>query len=728
MKECWKKKNSNTHHNRQYYVNLESGISQWGIPANELLLPAGWEMHLSKSKKDPFYTNSEKNISQWNIPTKEDGNKVPEGWEEMRSSKCKSIYYKNNKTGISKWIIGVKPVDLNIPTIFVKSTKSDLDIKAVGIPIPKSFLPIIENCSHNNIWKKNILLGSGDFGEVYIACKGTDCEYVIKIQKENKEYYTEIDALLSLQHTKAVPSVFAAWTCEKFGYFVMEKLYNCSANSTIMWKEVAKKLDIVKQAGYLHIDIHAGNVMCNKYGEVLLIDFGYAVKRTEEGDSQTYPDNKISKNYGIPLTWKYLEIIQENNHNKYFNPAVISLDRKSITEEQILADKNCAKKYVDAKIKVIQQKEEEKIRKEKYDAKIKVQQKEEEKIRKEKIQSRLQVHLNYQNGLEENYKSWEYAKGEISSGEKKEHWIWYVFPSFLPVRKTSRKPFLILKDLDEVKAYIANDVLRKRLVVITDIAQKKLNDGINDAKLFGSKDDALKFWECITLFFLASMSNDENSELQKLNEVCDKALRALHPLHPLAKDQDRLHQGTVNAFIELGGKIPEKGPFESVNISTEYFMIVTTKNGHSERLKKLYIKNYSYDKEFTPKYRYDAIMNSNDIWFHLVNNNDMIIGCCSAKIERNSRYIIDDVFVEEKFRGNNYSKLLLLYAMKSVRANNINASFQITAHDYNTPAVRTYSKIFGKPIRVKNNMFVYSGIPEHELEMQLKKVPLVNLV
>jgi predicted GNAT family N-acyltransferase len=113
-------------------------------------------------------------------------------------------------------------------------------------------------------------------------------------------------------------------------------------------------------------------------------------------------------------------------------------------------------------------------------------------------------------------------------------------------------------------------------------------------------------------------------------------------------------------------------------------------------------------------------MNFNDMWFHLVNSNDMIIGCCSAKIEDN-KYIFDDVYVEEEFRGHNYAKLLLLYAMKSVRTNNDNASFQITVHDYNTPAVKTYSKIFGKPIRVENNMFLYSGITENELEIQLKK-------
>ena len=554
MTSCWKNNASTKRkENRLYYINLESGISQWGIP-NNLLLPAGWEMHLSKSQKIPFYSNFKKKISQWKLPSKEDGNEVPDGWEEMRSSKCKSIYYKNSKTGDVKWIIpdDEKPVELrsDIPTPIVLSKKLDLKpmgvgipmpsgfntkldfktigVKPVGIGIPTSFLSIVEDCAQNKIWEKDKLLGTGKAGSVYVTCKASDCEYVIKIQEQNKEYYTEIEALLSLQHTKAVPKVFAAWTCEKYGYFVMEKLYPCTHNVNFMLIAVDIKLKEIREAGYLHLDIHTGNVMCNKRGEVVLIDFGYAVKRTQQGDKQEYPDNMLSEKYGIPLTWEYLEIVQQYNYNSCFNPLK--------TYDQKITNENIKKKYTDATTKVLLNKQQ-----------------------KEKI---------------------------------------------------------------------------------------------------------------------------------------------------------------------LEQTIPEtKRSVESV----KYFMIVTTKNKHNDRLKKLYIKNYSYDKEFTPEYRYDAVISYNDIWFHLVNNNDMIIGCCSVG-KKDNIYIIDDVYVEEKFRGHNYANLLLLYAMKSVRTNNSNASFQITAHDDNIPAVKTYSRIFGEPIRIENNMFLYSGIPENELEKQLKKVPVVSLV
>jgi predicted GNAT family N-acyltransferase len=515
---CWKnQKSTKRKDKRLYYINLESGISQWGIPANNMFLPAGWEMHLSKTRNSPFYSNFKKKITQWDMPTEEDGNEVPEGWKEMRSSKCNSIYYKNTKTGEVQWII-----------------PHSLSIKPVGIGIPKSFLSIVEDCTKNEIWKwkETDPIGSGKAGSVYIACKGIDdCDYVVKVQEENKEYYTEIEALLSLQYTNAVPKVFAAWTCDKFGYFVIEKLYPCiHHNNNSMWIAVGIKLDIIRKAGYLQVDIHNGNVMCNKQGQVVLIDFGYAVKRTEKKDKQKYPDHIVSEKYGIPLTWEYLEIIQETNYNTRLNPLM--------TQQQKDRNANIQKKYTDAKAKV------------------------EEKIRKQK-----------------------------------------------------------------------------------------------------------------------------------------------EAFHPDDEGQNRL----------------------SPTISMEYFMIVTTRNNHNERLKKLYIKNYSHNKDFSPEHMYEMVMTSQDMWFHLVNNNDMIIGCCSVKIEDN-KYIFDDVFIEEEFRGNNYAKLLLLYAMKSVRANNINASFQITAQDDYIPAVKTYSRIFGEPIRVENNMFIYSGITEDELEMQLANVPLVTLV
>jgi len=64
-------------HNRLYYINLESGISQWGIPADNMSLPSGWEMHLSKTQNIPFYSNFKKKITKWEMKFQRIGRK----WE-----------------------------------------------------------------------------------------------------------------------------------------------------------------------------------------------------------------------------------------------------------------------------------------------------------------------------------------------------------------------------------------------------------------------------------------------------------------------------------------------------------------------------------------------------------------------------------------------------------------------------------------------------------------------
>ena len=126
-----------------------------------------------------------------------------------------------------------------------------------------------------------------------------------------------------------------------------------------------------------------------------------------------------------------------------------------------------------------------------------------------------------------------------------------MFPSFFPVREKSKLSFLILKDLDEAKAYMRVDVLRDRLIEITEVAKTRLAMVISPNILFGTKDDADKFWECITLFFILSIHWKHNvvpnRDFQRLNEVCEKTLSLLHPD---ATGRDRLHQRTIQAVKE----------------------------------------------------------------------------------------------------------------------------------------------------------------------------------
>ena len=101
-KKCWQPKKSRKHNDRTYFVNIESGVSQWGRQDIEDILPAGWEYCISKSGK-MFYYNMHYERAQWEKPTEYDKLKVPEGFKEIRSTKCKNVYYMNSKTGKTQW-------------------------------------------------------------------------------------------------------------------------------------------------------------------------------------------------------------------------------------------------------------------------------------------------------------------------------------------------------------------------------------------------------------------------------------------------------------------------------------------------------------------------------------------------------------------------------------------------------------------------------------------------
>ena len=193
--------------------------------------------------------------------------------------------------------------------------------KPTGPGIPKKFKELVEECEQLDDWETNELLGQGEYGSVYVACRARNCNYVLKIQEDNAEFRTEVKALHELQKTKVVPKLYAAWTCQGKGFLVIQKLQKCDLPSVKKYEEMKQVLATVKEAGWLHVDTHKGNYMCGHRNKVLLFDFGWAVKRGRDGDDQVYPDHPLSKRFRFPVTWSLLEKQQEKNFQANFNPA-----------------------------------------------------------------------------------------------------------------------------------------------------------------------------------------------------------------------------------------------------------------------------------------------------------------------------------------------------------------------------------------------------------------------
>ena len=89
------------------------------------------------------------------------------------------------------------------------------------------------------------------------------------------------------------------------------------------------------------------------------------------------------------------------------------------------------------------------------------------------------------------------ALAEIKSGQKRTHWMWYIFPQIKGLGYSSTSQFYAIKDLQEAQAYLDHPLLGSRLI---NICQELLKLESQDARaIFGSPDD-LKLKSSMTLF------------------------------------------------------------------------------------------------------------------------------------------------------------------------------------------------------------------------------------
>lgn len=92
------------------------------------------------------------------------------------------------------------------------------------------------------------------------------------------------------------------------------------------------------------------------------------------------------------------------------------------------------------------------------------------------------------------------ALAEIRAGRKRSHWIWYVFPQIQGLGFSSTSQFYALQDLGEAKAYLADPVLRERLLEISGALLEL--ESSDPSAVMGYPDD-LKLQSSMTLFELA---------------------------------------------------------------------------------------------------------------------------------------------------------------------------------------------------------------------------------
>ena len=112
----------------------------------------------------------------------------------------------------------------------------------------------------------------------------------------------------------------------------------------------------------------------------------------------------------------------------------------------------------------------------------------------------------------DSYGSYDQALAEIRNGQKMGHWIWYVFPQLRGLGMSSTSQYFGIRDLDEAKEYLQNQLLRNRLI---EISEALLEQTGNIKNIVGYVD-AMKVRSSMTLFMAA------DPDIEVFGKVLDK--------------------------------------------------------------------------------------------------------------------------------------------------------------------------------------------------------------
>lgn len=105
---------------------------------------------------------------------------------------------------------------------------------------------------------------------------------------------------------------------------------------------------------------------------------------------------------------------------------------------------------------------------------------------------------------------YEQALSEIRDGEKRGHWMWFIFPQVAGLGRSPMAKKFALHGLKDAQAYCAHEVLGDRLYEATE-AMMDWAGTVSARSLLGEVD-AMKFRSSMTLFELACDDNSPFAE------------------------------------------------------------------------------------------------------------------------------------------------------------------------------------------------------------------------
>ena len=93
------------------------------------------------------------------------------------------------------------------------------------------------------------------------------------------------------------------------------------------------------------------------------------------------------------------------------------------------------------------------------------------------------------------------ARAELAAGQKRTHWMWYIFPQLRGLGSSPMAQRFAIPGLSEATEYLAHPLLGTRLRECTELVNAV--GGRSIGQIFGYPDD-LKFHSWVTLFAQAA--------------------------------------------------------------------------------------------------------------------------------------------------------------------------------------------------------------------------------
>ncbi len=109
--------------------------------------------------------------------------------------------------------------------------------------------------------------------------------------------------------------------------------------------------------------------------------------------------------------------------------------------------------------------------------------------------------FNLQRFVDAQESTYAQARAELAAGQKRSHWMWFIFPQIRGLGSSSMARRFAISDLPEAAAYLEHHTLGARLRECTTLVNAVPLRSV--AEIFGYPDD-LKFHSSMTLFARAA--------------------------------------------------------------------------------------------------------------------------------------------------------------------------------------------------------------------------------